>query len=108
MSNYLWAAAIFLVQGVSWQAFVRWWYRHAIHLASTHDAEGRLRVAARHYRLLFPVLCAWVFGPVVAVVLFFPVRNWFLLAGFVGAIAPSLIWWWRRMASLKALGYGRP
>ena len=105
--QYLVAAVAFSALGMWMFILVRWWYRHALNLASRYDIPQRRKKAAFHYVLLLP----FVGGPMIGTILFVSrhasVASFVLVLGYILALAPALIWWWSRMKELQKLGYGR-
>ncbi len=78
-----------------------------VSLAERYSVEQRRRLAARHYLLVLPVVGGPMLGLLLSVIRFARVSGVFLVIAFAVAVAPAGIWFSQRIASLKALGYGR-
>jgi hypothetical protein len=107
MSAYFEVIAAFVVLGAYIFGLFRLWYRYLVGLASRYDIPARRKRAA----ILFPLVLLLFIVPVLAAVFFgiraTPTIGHLAVIALLCSLAPGVIWWFRRMPSLYALGYGR-
>ena len=107
MGLYFAIAATFVALGIYTFALCHWWVRYLKNLAANYDIPERRRRAARNYLIFLLFIVVPLFGTVFEGVATIPKHVGFVLFGLICSIAPTIIWWVRRMPSLYALGYGR-
>ena len=107
MSIYLEVVGAFVVLGIYIFALFRWWFRHLTVLAARYDVPERRRRAVRRYLIMIFFVAVPILATVVGSFIVAPKIGFVIVGAFACSIAPAMIWGFRRMPSLYALGYGR-
>jgi hypothetical protein len=107
MSAYFIIAAVFTVFGIYVFALCRWWFRHLTDLAARFDVPERRKRAARRYFVVLFFVAVPMMSAILGCMVLAPKIGIFTVIALICSIAPTMIWWFRRMPSLYALGYGR-
>jgi dipeptide/tripeptide permease len=107
MSAYFTVAAVFMVFGFYIFALCRWWFRHLTDLAARFDIPERRRRATRRYFIVLLFVAVPMLAAILGCFVLAPKIGIFVVAALICSIVPAMIWWFRRMPSLYALGYGR-
>jgi hypothetical protein len=106
MSAYFIIMAVFVLLGGYVFAAYRWWFRHLKALAGRYDIPERRKRAAKRYFVFLVFVVVPVLTVVIGSVVIAPETGSFNVLAFICSIAPAIIWWFRQMPTLCALGYG--
>ena len=96
-----------MVLGVYVYTLYRWWFRHLTALAARYDVPERRKRAARKFVVVLFLIGVPALAAVVGCLAAAPKLGVFIVIAFFCSIAPAMLWWFRQMPSLYALGYGR-
>jgi hypothetical protein len=107
MSIHFEVAGAFVILGLYTFALFRWWFGHLAGLAARYDIAERRRRAGRRYVIVLLSVALPMLATVVGSFIIAPESGLVVVGAFACSIAPAVIWWFRRMPSLYALGYGR-
>jgi hypothetical protein len=107
MLEYLVAAAAFSALALLIHFVMKRWHRHLRQLADRFDLQRRRRIAGRHAFIVMLVLGVAMSLTIFPLTFCTSVPHVAITIGFALAVVPNLIWWFRRVSALEALGYFR-
>jgi hypothetical protein len=107
IKDYIAIGTAFVALSIYIFVICRWWFRYLTDLAARFDILERRRRAARAYLIVLLLIVVPLFSTVLWSIDAAPKPAIFIVLGVTCSIAPTVIWWCRRLPALSALGYGR-
>jgi hypothetical protein len=110
MSAYFGVTVGFVVLSIYVFLLFRWWHRRLTSLAARYDLAERRKRGSRESLLVMLLFAVPALAVLLGSMVHRSVSGVFIVTLFILSLAPAVIWYIRRLPSLRALGFygGQP